>query len=65
MDACDPAIDECEIPEEDPWIARGERKTYLWYTLVLGSNSFLQWLIPFILWFGAIQKPGMAYGDIA
>ena len=36
----------------------------MWYTLVLGSNSFLQVIIPIILWFAAVQTGGKSFGEI-
>ena len=56
-ESCDPAIEDCMMPMEpevDIWEIRNMQKTYLWYTLVLGSDAFVQIIMPIILWFGAI-----------
>ena len=38
------------------WETRALRKTYLWYTMVLGSDASLQVILPLILWFAAVKK---------
>ena len=33
-----------------------KRSDYLWATIVLGADGFIQFILPFILWFGAVKK---------
>ena len=52
---CDPEIENCEMMAEPTiWDIRATRSHYLWYTIVLGVDAFLQFLFPFILWFAAV-----------
>ena len=57
-DVCNPEFEDCSDykPPMTIWEQRALREHYLWYTIVLGSDAFLQVIIPMILWFAAVKK---------
>ena len=32
------------------------RADYLWYTIVIGANAFLQFVVPYIVWYGGLKQ---------
>ena len=48
---CDPEIENCEVIVLTP-----ERQKYLWFTIVLGLNAVIQFVVPYIMWYGGIRK---------